>query len=356
MKPFQAQTFYELLEVSVSASSGEIRAAFERLDRLFQEGQNALYGLADTGHQTALRKRMKEAVDVLTDEELRALYDQEIGLPPRDVAPPPPPPPPAPLKLEPDPPAPIPSAPEPPPVPVLAQMPDVQPPPTVVEAHQPVKEEAPEAGQMSMGDLLANVDATSTRPVAFTYERAGPPPPEPKSAIVPNEPVVEAVAPPLPPPPELPKPAEPRPPSSAPRPSGPKVYNPRASAPRALAPQIASDSALATISSAPRPSGPSRPLASELPKLPDIPPDAEFNGELLRTVRTALGISVPQLAERTRIGGKHIENVEADRYGALPAPVYLRGILMSIAKELGLDGIRVARSYLKLYEAARPKG
>lgn len=362
MKPFQAQTFYELLEVSVSASPADIRAAFERLDRLFQEGQNALYGLADTGHQTALRKRMKEAVDVLTDDELRALYDQEIGLPPRDVSPPP-----APLKLEPDPvPVPIPSAPEPPPVPVLAQKPDVEPPPSVVEAHQPVMEEAAEAGQMSMGDLLANVDATSTRPVAFTYERAGPPPPEPKSAIVPNDPVEVAPAPP-PPPPAPPPPrveealapppaSSPRPSVPGPRSSGPKVYNPKSSAPRALAPQIASDSALATISSAPRPSGPTRPLASELPKLPDIPPDAEFNGELLRTVRTALGISVPQLAERTRIGGKHIENVEADRYGALPASVYLRGILMSIAKELGLDGIRVARSYLKLYEAARPKG
>ena len=379
MKPFAAQSFYELLEVSVSASSSEIRAAYERLDRLFGEGQNALYGLADAGHEKALRKRMREAVDVLTDDELRALYDQEIGLPPREPNPIPSPetgegarragegerqPVPV-LELTPDPPAPIPSAPAPlssPKVPTPEVVPN---PATLVDEPPP---------QLAMGDLLANVDASvaSTRPVAFTYERAGAAPPDPVSAIVPMPPepaplppetVTPAVAvPPLPAsghpppkgegidvsPPPAPPPAvvaSPRPSVPGPRQSGPRIYSPRPSA-----------NALMTVSTAPRASAPSRPLAAELPKLPEIPPDAEFNGELLRTVRTALGISVPQLAERTRIGGKHIENVEADRYAALPASVYLRGILMSMAKELGLDGIRVARSYLKLFEAARPKG
>ena len=55
-----------------------------------------------------------------------------------------------------------------------------------------------------------------------------------------------------------------------------------------------------------------------------------------------------QVADRTRISSRHLENVEADRYGALPAPVYLRGILMNLARELGLDPLRVSRSYLAL--------
>ena len=63
-----------------------------------------------------------------------------------------------------------------------------------------------------------------------------------------------------------------------------------------------------------------------------------------------------EVAERTRIGSKHLENVEADRYDALPATVYLRGILMSLAKELRLDGVRVSRSYLSLVERIRSKG
>ncbi len=377
MKPFQAQTFYELLEVSVSATSEEIRAAYERLDRLFGEGQNALYGLADAGHTAALRKRLREALDVLADEDLRAIYDEEIGLPPRQPgrALPPAPALPQPRPAEAAPPveaapprpdAPRPEAkPQPPPLPARAPAPLLEPKPP---------SEGPEP-QLAMGDLLARVDASvaSTRPaLAFMYERASPPPPDPKSAIVPLDPppppapaepppaAPAAAEPVAPPPASAPPSARPATPSapraahpSSPRPSGPRTYP---SAPRPSGGAAAESSALATTRSAPRPSAPTRPLAAELPKLPEIPPDAEFSGELLRTVRTALGISVAQLAERTRIGGKHIENVEADRYAALPAAVYLRGILMSIARELGLDGIRVARSYLKLYEAGRTKG
>jgi cytoskeletal protein RodZ len=67
-------------------------------------------------------------------------------------------------------------------------------------------------------------------------------------------------------------------------------------------------------------------------------------------------VSLHQIAERTRIGARHLENLEADRYDALPATVYLRGILMSLSRELGLDGVRVARSYLQFVEAHRLKG
>ena len=89
------------------------------------------------------------------------------------------------------------------------------------------------------------------------------------------------------------------------------------------------------------------------PKPPDVPPDAEFNGELLRKIRTAMGLSLQQISEKTRISMRHLEGVEADKYATLPIPVYLRGILMNLARELGLDGIRVAKSYLALVEKAK---
>ena len=60
------------------------------------------------------------------------------------------------------------------------------------------------------------------------------------------------------------------------------------------------------------------------------------------------GLSLQQLADRTRISARHLENMEADRYDALPAAVYLRGILMNLARELGLDPLRVSKSYLAL--------
>lgn len=74
----------------------------------------------------------------------------------------------------------------------------------------------------------------------------------------------------------------------------------------------------------------------------------EFNGELLRRVREGRGLSLQALSERTRISMRHLENVEADRYKDLPATVYLRGMLMSMARELGLDPLRVSKSYLAL--------
>jgi cytoskeletal protein RodZ len=61
------------------------------------------------------------------------------------------------------------------------------------------------------------------------------------------------------------------------------------------------------------------------------------------------------MAERTKISRSHIESVEAENFGQLPVPAYLRGIVMCIARELRLDGQKVARSYLeRAAGAARP--
>ena len=78
----------------------------------------------------------------------------------------------------------------------------------------------------------------------------------------------------------------------------------------------------------------------------EIASDAEFTGELLRRVRESYGLSIQQVAERTRITRIHLENVEADRYDRLPATVYLRGILVNLARELRLDPARVSKTYL----------
>jgi cytoskeletal protein RodZ len=74
---------------------------------------------------------------------------------------------------------------------------------------------------------------------------------------------------------------------------------------------------------------------------------------VLRQVREGRGLSIQQIAERTKVTRHHIENIEAERFGALPAPVYLRGILVAIARELRLDGQRVARSYLERAAGAK---
>jgi Helix-turn-helix domain len=99
------------------------------------------------------------------------------------------------------------------------------------------------------------------------------------------------------------------------------------------------------------------PVAPAGPAREGAAPDATaWTGEVLRQLREARGISIQQISERTKVTRHHIENIEADRYGALPAPVYLRGILLGIARELRLDGQKVARSYLERMAAAAGAG
>jgi cytoskeletal protein RodZ len=62
------------------------------------------------------------------------------------------------------------------------------------------------------------------------------------------------------------------------------------------------------------------------------------------------------MAERTKLSRLHIEAVEGERFDQLPVPVYLRGIVMCIARELRLDGQKVARAYLERAAAAAKGG
>src|SRR5262245_37656765 len=77
------QSYYELLEVPVSATSEQIRAAYERLLEMYGDDQVAAYGLTDEGSAEALRARLLEAMEILTDDDLRVEYDKDLGLPPR---------------------------------------------------------------------------------------------------------------------------------------------------------------------------------------------------------------------------------------------------------------------------------
>jgi hypothetical protein len=206
------QSFYELLEVSPSATPEEIERAWERARVLYGTGSLAAYTLLSPELAAVLASRIDEAFEVLLDPIARAAYDARL----------------------------------------------------------PVE------------------DARSARPA-----------PEP------------VAAPPVP-----------------------------ATAPTSLAP--------------PDPVPP--PPAIE-PTRPFVPPEgAAWTGELLRQAREARGLSVVQLSERTKLSRLHIEAVEAESFTQLPVAAYLRGIVMCIARELRLDGQKVARSYLERASGASKTG
>jgi cytoskeletal protein RodZ len=78
------------------------------------------------------------------------------------------------------------------------------------------------------------------------------------------------------------------------------------------------------------------------PKTSSPPP---WSGLLLRAVRESRGLSLEAISESTRIRRGMIEWIENDAFDQLPAPVYTRGLIIQIAKALGLPEDEVALSY-----------
>ena len=145
------------------------------------------------------------------------------------------------------------------------------------------------------------------------------------------------------------------PPAAFPAPDAPVV--PPAAAEEAPAP-AASTPPVVVPAAAPVPATPpfaavaaaaaeAPPPAARTPEKAIFPEGTRWTGEMLRRAREGRGLTVVALAERTKITRHHIDNVEQDRFDKLPAPVYLRGIVLSLARELRLDGQLVARSYLE---------
>jgi curved DNA-binding protein CbpA len=82
---------------------------------------------------------------------------------------------------------------------------------------------------------------------------------------------------------------------------------------------------------------------------------ADFDGPRLRRARLRRGIELDDVARITKINPTYLAFLEEGRFGELPARVYVRGFVAAYASCIGLDPTRVAGSYMKGYEAARPE-
>ncbi len=80
-----------------------------------------------------------------------------------------------------------------------------------------------------------------------------------------------------------------------------------------------------------------------------LPPlDLERPGAYLRRCRKRLGLTLRELTERTRIQG--LGDIERECFGSLPPEPYLRGFVLSYARELGIAEIEaLTASYLERY-------
>jgi flagellar biosynthesis protein FlhG len=79
----------------------------------------------------------------------------------------------------------------------------------------------------------------------------------------------------------------------------------------------------------------------------EIGPDTEFSGGLLRKVRESLGLELADISRTTKIARSHLQAIEDERFGELPALVYVRGFLVEFAKQVRLDPVQVQKTYLR---------
>ncbi len=104
-----------------------------------------------------------------------------------------------------------------------------------------------------------------------------------------------------------------------------------------------------------------RPTASEAPESRLAPPAAEpsaidleqveeWTGEQIRRIREARDFPMERLVEITRIRRSYLNALEMDDFAKLPAPVFVRGFLQQVARELKIPADRLVPSYLERLE------
>ncbi len=72
-----------------------------------------------------------------------------------------------------------------------------------------------------------------------------------------------------------------------------------------------------------------------------------YTGQLLRSVRDARGMTLPELSETTRISVRYLEAIEGDAFDALPSSTFVRGYVREMARLLKLDEAAVVNGYMR---------
>jgi flagellar biosynthesis protein FlhG len=90
---------------------------------------------------------------------------------------------------------------------------------------------------------------------------------------------------------------------------------------------------------------------------PMAPDECANPASQLKQARLRAKLTLKELAHTLKIGHLHLQNIEDERFDALPATVYLRGFLLSFAKELNIPHPEdLASRFLARRAAAGPGG
>jgi flagellar biosynthesis protein FlhG len=69
-------------------------------------------------------------------------------------------------------------------------------------------------------------------------------------------------------------------------------------------------------------------------------------GPALRRFREARGVTLEEIAQRSKVSARFFRYIEEERFEMLPASVYLRGFLAEYARGVGLEPRCTAEAYL----------
>ena len=87
MKMLEEQDHYEVLELPRGAQPNDIERAYPLVRAAYDENSLALYSVYDERSSAAIRHRIDEAYDVLSNPERRRAYDESVGVDPNPPAP-----------------------------------------------------------------------------------------------------------------------------------------------------------------------------------------------------------------------------------------------------------------------------
>ncbi|MCK6599623.1 MAG: helix-turn-helix domain-containing protein [Bdellovibrionaceae bacterium] len=81
----------------------------------------------------------------------------------------------------------------------------------------------------------------------------------------------------------------------------------------------------------------------------EIAEQTQWTGVFLKKVREYKKYPIERLSDVIKVNPFYIKAIELEEPTNLPAPVFVRGYVMQISKELGLDAKTVADSYMKRF-------
>jgi curved DNA-binding protein CbpA len=97
------------------------------------------------------------------------------------------------------------------------------------------------------------------------------------------------------------------------------------------------------------------PAAAPAEPFEDLEEGGDYDGARLRRARLRRGLDLVEIAAKTKVNASYLSFLEEERFGDLPPRVYVRGFVMAYATCLGFESMAVAASYMRRYDAERPR-